>query len=271
MTTIDLQGRVAVITAGASGLGAYAAISLARHGADVAIGDIDREQGAKTVAEIEALGRRGLFVEMNALHSEQVEGFIARAADVFGRIDILVNNAGGSTRRNFMNSVEKSWRKHIDINFISMLAATHAAVKVIEAGRRGGVIINVASVEGERGSPGLAIYAACKAAMLNFTQTLATELSDSGIRVLALEPDIVRTPGMTRFGVDAPELQAARERYIPLRRMGNADEYGSLVAFLCSDLAAYLTGISIRVDGGALASAGFQRSRTTGEWELLQP
>src|ERR1700737_972224 len=96
---IDLSGRVAVVTAGASGLGAYAAISLARHGADVAIGDIDRELAAKTVAEIEALGRRALFVEANALHSEEMEALVRRAAEAFGGLDILVNNAGGVTKR----------------------------------------------------------------------------------------------------------------------------------------------------------------------------
>jgi len=268
---IDLKGRVAVVTAGASGLGAYAAVSLARHGADVAIGDVDREQGEKTIAEIEALGRRGLFVDMDALRTDQVEALVTRAAEAFGRIDILVNNAGGVSKRNFMDSIEKSWRKHIDMNLVSMLAATHAAVKVMQAGGRGGAIINVASVEGLRGAPGFAVYAACKAGMINFTQTMAAELADDGIRVFALAPDMVRTPGITRFGADTPEVQAARERYIPLRRMGDADEYGGLVAFLCSDMASYLTGISIRVDGGSLAASGFQRSKDTGGWELLHP
>jgi NAD(P)-dependent dehydrogenase (short-subunit alcohol dehydrogenase family) len=175
------------------------------------------------------------------------------------------------SKRNFMDSIEKSWRKHIDMNLVSMLAATHAAVGVMKAGRRGGVIINVSSVEGQRGAPGFAVYAACKAGMINFTQTMAAELADDGVRVFALAPDMVRTPGITRFGADTPEVQAARERYIPLRRMGDPDEYGGLVAFLCSDMASYLTGISIRVDGGSLAASGFQRPKTGEGWELLHP
>lgn len=268
---IDLRGRVAAITAGAGGLGAYAALSLAACGADIAIGDIDHEQAAKTVAAIEALGRRALFVEMNALHCEQVGAFIARVAEDFGSLDILINNAGGSTRRNFMDSAEKSWRKHIEINFVSMLAATFAAASVMQAQGRPGVIINVASVEGMRGSPGLAVYAACKAAMINFSRSMAVELANLGIRVIALAPDIIRTAGMTRFGVDAPEMATARERYIPLRRMGNADDYGALIAFLCSDFASYLTGITIPIDGGSTAAAGFQRSAAAGEWQLLRP
>jgi NAD(P)-dependent dehydrogenase (short-subunit alcohol dehydrogenase family) len=269
--SIDLSGRVAVITAGASGLGSYAALSLARHGADIVIGDIDREAGDKTIAQVTALGRRGLFVETNALHSEQLTTLVERAADTFGRVDILVNNAGGVTRRRFMDGVEKSWRKHAELNFFSMLTATHAAVKVMRAGGRGGVIVNVSSVEGTRGAPNFAVYAACKAAMLNFTASMAAELADDGIRTVALAPDMVRTAGIIRYKADTPELAAARARYIPLKRMGEPDEFGGLVAFVCSDMASYLTGITIRVDGGALAAAGFQRTRATGDWELLHP
>jgi len=267
--SIDLTGRVAVITAGSSGLGAYAALGLAKHGADIVIGDIDREKGEATIAQVEAMGRRGLFVEMNALYSDQIEAMVQQAADTFGRIDILVNNAGGVTKRYFMDSIEKSWRKHADINLFSMFTATHAAVKVMQAGGRGGVLINVSSVEGGRGAPGFAVYAACKAGMISFTSTMAAELADDGIRTYALAPDMVRTDGIQRFGQDAPEVEAARARYIPLRRMGEPDEYGGLVAFLASDMASYLTGITIRVDGGALAATGFQRSERTGGWELL--
>ncbi|MDB5444766.1 MAG: uncharacterized protein JWQ97_83, partial [Phenylobacterium sp.] len=84
-----------------------------------------------------------------------------------------------------------------------------------------------------------------------------------------LAPDMVRTPGIAKFGADTPEVRAARERYIPLRRMGEPEEYGGLVAFLCSDMASYLTGICLRVDGGSLAASGFQRSAETGDWALL--
>ena len=269
--SIDLTGKVGIVTGGASGLGAYAALALAECGADVVIGDIDRAEGEKTVAAIEAMGRRGVFVEMNALHTDQIEAFVARARQEFGRIDFLINNAGGLSRRNFMDTVEKSWRKHIDINLVSMLAATYAVVKVMRETKTGGVIINVSSVEGLRGAPGCSVYAACKAGMISFTRSMAAELADDHIRTFALAPDIVETPGMVKFGAMGLEHHAARERYIPLRRMGNADEYGSLVAFLCSDMAAYLTGIDIRVDGGALAATGFQRSAKTGEWELLHP
>jgi 3-oxoacyl-[acyl-carrier protein] reductase len=206
---------------------------------------------------------------MNALFADQVESCVARCTQELGRLDILINNAGGSSSRNFADSIEKSWRKHIDINLVSMLAATHAAIKSMRAGGRGGVILNIASVEGLRGSPGLAVYAACKAAMINFTQSMAAELADDGIRVNALAPDIVLTPGMSRFGVDSPQLQTARERYIPLRRMGTQDDYGALVAFLCSDVASYLTGITVRIDGGSLAAPGFLRSAATGQWGVL--
>src|SRR6185369_2056699 len=107
---VDLTNKVAVITGGANGLGSYAALSLAKYGADIVIGDVDSEGGGKVIAQVEAMGRRGLFVEMNALHTDQIEAMVQEAVATFGRIDILVNNVGGVTKRNFMDSVEKSWR-----------------------------------------------------------------------------------------------------------------------------------------------------------------
>jgi NAD(P)-dependent dehydrogenase (short-subunit alcohol dehydrogenase family) len=265
----DLSGRVAVITAGANGLGKYAAIALARHGADIAIGDIDSQSGAQVIAEIEALGRRALFVKMDALQVDAVENLVTRAAETFGRIDILVNNAGGTPRRNFMDSAERNWRRTIDLNFVSMLGATHAAVKFMRQGGRGGVIINVASTEALRGAPGYAVYAACKAAMSSFTQSMAVELADDGIRVCTLQPDLVRTDGLDRFGAETPHLTAERARIVPLGRVGEPREYSDLLVFLCSDMASYLTGIAVRVDGGALAAPGFHRTPGGDGWDLV--
>jgi len=262
---VDLTNKLAIITGGANGLGSYAALSLAKYGADIVIGDVDSEGGGKVIAQVEAMGRRGLFVEMNALHTDQIEAMVQEAAATFGRIDILVNNVGGVTKRNFMDSVEKSWRKHADLNFFSMLTATHAAVKVMKNGKRGGVIVNVSSVEGVRGAPGYAVYAACKAGMISFTATLAAELADDGIRTYALAPDVIRTEGIMKNSLGPVDCS----RYVPLRRMGEPDEYGNLVAFLASDMASYLTGITIRVDGGSMAISGFQRSeKAGGDWDL---
>ena len=121
---------------------------------------------------------------------------VERADQRFGRLDILVNNAGGVGRRPFLEQSEKSWRRHIDLNLVSMLAATSAAVPVMIRGGRGGAIINISSIEGSRAAPYYAVYAACKAGMNNFTRTMALELADHGIRVNAIAPDFTLTPGI---------------------------------------------------------------------------
>jgi NAD(P)-dependent dehydrogenase (short-subunit alcohol dehydrogenase family) len=117
--------------------------------------------------------------------------------------------------------------------------------------------------------PGGAVYGACKAAMLNFTRTLAAELADDGIRVNALAPDMIFTESLADRHPDTPEVESARQRYIPLRRLGRPEEVGDIAAFLCSPMAAYVTGITMPIDGGTMSASGFTRSAETGEWGLL--
>jgi NAD(P)-dependent dehydrogenase (short-subunit alcohol dehydrogenase family) len=266
---LRLDGKVAFITAGANGIGEGAAMHIARQGGDVAIADIDLENGERVAAAIRALGRKALFIPTNVLHTEQIEAAVAKSADYFGRIDILVNNAGGVRRNAFMDQPERSWRKHIDMNFISMLAATSAAGKVMIDGGRGGTIINIASSEGLRAAPGYAVYAACKAGIVSFTRTMSLELSGHGIHVHALAPDMIDTAGLRSVSaVSSPEMNAARDRYIPLKRVGDMDEITGLIVFLCSGMASYLTGVTIPVDGGTIASSGWTRSPEDGEWTL---
>jgi NAD(P)-dependent dehydrogenase (short-subunit alcohol dehydrogenase family) len=264
-----LAGQVAIVTAGANGLGEGCALALGRHGATVVVADIDEAAGANVVQALKHGGGDGLFVRTDMLKTDQIEAMVAHAAQAFGRIDILVNNAGGVKKRLFADSFEKSWRKHIDMNLVSMLSATHAVLQVMIPAARGGAILNMSSVEGLRGAPGSSVYAACKAGMLNFTRTLAAELADDGIRVNALAPDMIATKGIVDFVPNTPQASAARERYIPLRRMGRPEEVGEIAAFLCSPAAAYLTGITLPIDGGTMSVAGFTRSPDAGDWRLL--
>jgi NAD(P)-dependent dehydrogenase (short-subunit alcohol dehydrogenase family) len=213
------------------------------------------------------------------MDTEQVRGAVARAEEEFGRLDILVNNAGGVSGRPFLEQSERSWRRHIDINFVSMLAATAAAAPLMARDRRGGSIVNVASIEASRAAPMYAVYAACKAAMVSFTRTMALELSEHGIRVNAIAPDRTRTPGIDGLigGAVAeeqaprtPEEQADIHAYIPLGREGRIEDCGEVVAFLCSPVASYITGAVIPVDGGTWASSGWTRS-AGGGWSLSGP
>jgi NAD(P)-dependent dehydrogenase (short-subunit alcohol dehydrogenase family) len=272
-----LTDQVAVVTGGGGGIGRAIALALAAVGADVVIGDIVPERCEETAQRIRELGRRALPVPMDVTDTDQVRGLIERTAGEFGRLDILVNNAGGVARKPFVQQSERAWRRAIDLNLVSMLAATSAAVPVMVAGGRGGAILNVTSIEAARAAPDYAVYAACKAGMNNFTRTLAVELSEHGIRVNAIAPDMTDTPGIRgniKGPVDPstwfqfnPEQTAAIARRIPLGRPGIDAECGRAAVFLASKMASYVTGIVLPVDGGTWASSGWVRSRAGG-WTL---
>lgn len=273
--TLDLTGQAALVTGGGGGIGRAIAICLATHGADVAVIDVIPDRCAETVARIEEQGRRGLGIPANVMEADQVTAAVEQAAEAFGRLDVLVNNAGGVTRRAFTDLTQKNWRRHIDLNLVSNLAATSAAVPVMIAGGRGGSIINVTSIEGSRAAPGYAVYAACKAGINNLTRTLAVELADHGIRVNAIAPDYTVTPGtsgnFTGPVAETREMpEAQREimrRRIPLGRGGVDAECGHLAVFLASRMASYITGTIMPIDGGTWGSGGWIRDKA-GQWVL---
>jgi NAD(P)-dependent dehydrogenase (short-subunit alcohol dehydrogenase family) len=275
--SIDLTGQVALVTGGGAGIGQGCALALSSCGADVVVAEIDPDRGAHTAALIEASGRRAVFVQTDVMDTEQVRAAVAVADREFGRLDILVNNAGGVAGRRFLDQSERSWRRHIDINLVSMLAATHSAVPLMIRGGRGGSVVNVASIEAVRAAPTYAVYAACKAGMVNFTKTFALEVSEHDIRVNCIAPDLTATPGLHGMaaGVASERLpersasaRAAIGRYIPLGREGVIDECGQVVAFLCSPLASYVTGVTIPVDGGTAAASGWVRTADGSGWDF---
>ncbi|HPB20727.1 MAG TPA: SDR family oxidoreductase [Novosphingobium sp.] len=272
-----LDGQVAFVTAGGGGIGRAIALGLAEAGADVAVFEIVPERAEETAARIRELGREALAIPGDAMEAEAIRAAIAATDARFGRLDILVNNAGGVSARPFLEQSERSWRRHIDINLVSMLAATHAAAPLMIRGGQGGAILNVASIEAERAAPNFAVYAACKAGMVSFTKSMAVELSGHGIRVNCIAPDHTVTPGNqgNRAGpVDpaawvkhSPEAVDAMNRLIPLGREGVDTECGDAAVFLCSALASYVTGAVLPVDGGTWAASGWVRGRN-GKWTL---
>jgi NAD(P)-dependent dehydrogenase (short-subunit alcohol dehydrogenase family) len=272
---ILLTDQVAVVTGGGGGIGKGIALGLAKFGADVVVIDNEPSRAEHTAALITGMGRRSLALPVNVMDSSALQVAIENAASALGRLDILVNNAGGVRAGAFLGQNERSWRRHIDINLMSMLTATHTAAPVMIAGGRGGSIVNVSSIEGSRAAPDYAVYSACKAGMENFTRTMSLELAPHHIRVNAIAPDHTVTAGTrgNRTGpVDASQWvelstaeQAARDDMIPMGREGLVDECASVVVFLCSTMASYVTGVTMPVDGGTKASSGWLRT-PDGSW-----
>jgi NAD(P)-dependent dehydrogenase (short-subunit alcohol dehydrogenase family) len=275
---ILLTDQVAIVTGGGGGIGRAIALAYASVGAHVVIADIIPERCEETVARALELGVRALGVPTDVSDTGQIAALVDAAANHFGRIDILVNNAGGTSRKPLLEQSERSWRRIIDLNLVSMIAATSAAAAVMIRGKRGGTIVNVSSIEASRAAPNFAVYAACKAGMLNFTRTMALELADHGIRVNAIAPDYTVTPGVrgnhtgpvNAAGWIKPTAQQddVTARRIPLGRAGVDTECGNVAVFLSSAMSSYVTGTVIPVDGGSWASSGWVRDRA-GKWALF--
>ena len=276
---ILLTDQVAIVTGGGGGIGRACALRFAEFGADVVIADIIPERCEETAERVRERGRRALACPTDVMKTDEIRAMIAAADREFGRIDILVNNAGGVSYKSFLDYSENSWRRHIDINFISMLCATAEAAPIMIRGGRGGSIVNVASIEGLRAAPKVAVYAACKAAMMNFTKTMALELSGDNIRVNCIAPDHTVTPGgrgnrtgpvdQSKWRVPTPDEDDKMRRVIPLLREGDDVECADLVVYLSSKMASYITGNIIPVDGGTFAASGWVRG-TTGVWTQME-
>ncbi|MFC8435300.1 SDR family NAD(P)-dependent oxidoreductase [Streptomyces sp. NPDC057253] len=269
--TFDLgfEGKAAVVTGAGAGIGQAIAVALAGAGVRVGLVDIDLQRAEVTRELAERAGGTATSLAADVMDTAALTEAVTAAHRSFGRLDILVNNAGGVRARRFLEQSERSWRRHIDINLVSMLAATSAAAPLI-ASSGGGSILNVTSIEGRRAAPMYAVYAACKAAMISFTHTMAVELAEHGIRVNALAPDHTATAGnrgILTGPVDPealpprpPDRAAAVRRYVPLGREGAAAECADAAMYLCSDRAGYVTGVTLNVDGGTAAAGGWVRS-----------
>jgi NAD(P)-dependent dehydrogenase (short-subunit alcohol dehydrogenase family) len=274
---IDLTGQVAFVTGGGGGIGRAIALGLADMGADVAVVEVIPERCEEVAARIAERGRKCLTFAVNVMDADRLSEAVEEAGRHFGRLDILVNNAGGVSRRAFLDLQPKNWRRHIDLNLVSVLAATSSAVPIMIAGGRGGSVINVTSIEGSRAAPGYAVYAACKAGVNNLTRTLALEFAEHGIRVNTIAPDYTVTPGIrgnftgpvdeSKWYNPGPSGQESIRRRIPLERAGIDEECGRAAVFLASRMASYVTGTVLPVDGGSWASSGWVRD-SGNDWIL---
>jgi 3-oxoacyl-[acyl-carrier protein] reductase len=269
--SIDLAGRVALVTGGSRGLGRADALTLARAGADVVIADILVESDPssevaerygmlaqvaraqdlvfteRTAAEIQALGRRSAAVQMDVTDRARVDEVVARVVAEFGSLDILVNNAGTLDHlAQFPQQSADLWERDLRVNLTGAFNCTQAAWPHM-AERGWGRIVNMASVAGTLGGFGQASYATTKAGLIGLTKTLALEGGRHGITANCIVPGVV---GTEAFSFTDHAMNERMVRRTALRRPGEPQEVANVIAFLCSDLAAYVTGVELQVSGG---------------------
>jgi 3-oxoacyl-[acyl-carrier protein] reductase len=267
---IDLSGRVAFVTGGSRGLGRADALTLARAGADVVVADllvesqlseetdrygslatVARQQGLvhteETVRDIEAMGRRALAVRCDVTDRTQVDAAVARTVEELGSIDILVNNAGTLDHvAQFHEQSPELWERDLRVNLTGAFNCAQAAWPHMKE-RGWGRIVNMASVAGTLGGFGQASYSTTKAGLLGLTKTLAMEGGRHGITCNAIVPGVI---GTEAFEMANAAMNERIVRRTALRRPGEPQEIANVVTFLCSDLAAYVTGVELNVSGG---------------------
>jgi glucose 1-dehydrogenase len=253
----SLEGRIAAVTGSSSGIGRSIALALAEAGADVAVSYHSDAEGGVAVAEaIRTLGRRAISVQLNASEEKSVEAYFAQIEKELGPVDILVNNAGidGKTGK-LWEITPQDWDQVIGVNLRGpFLCIRKVLPGMITRGK--GAILNITSVHEMIPWAGHTAYCAAKSGVAMMTRSLALELQDSGVRVVALAPGAVRTP-INRDVWDDPANMADLKTKIPLGRIGEPEEIARVARMLVSDDASYLTGTTVTVDGAMTAYPSF--------------
>ncbi len=245
---MSLQGRVAIVTGAAQGIGRAIAEALAQAGADIAVADLDPTRSKDAVAAVEKLGRKAINVKVNVADANDTRAMAEQVAKELGKIDILVNNAGITRDGLLLRMKEEDWNLVLQVNLNGTFNCTKAVLQSMTK-QRYGRIVNIASIVGAMGNVGQANYAASKAAVIGFTKTVAREYASRNVTVNAVAPGFIDT-AMTQ-GLPA-DVKDTLQKQIPLGRLGTPADIAAAVRFLVSEEAAYITGHVLHVNGGML-------------------
>jgi 3-oxoacyl-[acyl-carrier protein] reductase len=241
-----LDGKIAIVTGGAQGIGEAIAMTLAKEGASIAVIDINLEKAAEAAAKIKTIGVDSQEYKADVSNTSEVEAVVDKIIDKFKRIDILVNNAGITRDNLIIRMSEQEWDMVIGINLKGVFNFTKAVSKVMMK-QKSGSIINISSVVGIFGNAGQINYSASKAGVIGITKTAAKELASRNIRVNAVAPGFIKTAMTDKL---TEEQKAKLSEYIPAKTLGEPQDVANAVLFLASLMASYITGEVIRVDGG---------------------
>jgi NAD(P)-dependent dehydrogenase (short-subunit alcohol dehydrogenase family) len=262
-----LAGKAAVVLGGAHGIGRAVSLALAQAGIALALCDKDEEAVQAIGPEVEALGVRVLAVVADVCDSDAQDRFYDLVEQEFETIDVLVNVAGGVTSHLFLDTTREQNLTEIRLNYGYILDSVRRCVPLIRNGGKGGSIINFTTIEAHRGAAAYAVYAGAKAATTNFSRALAVELGAEGIRVNLIAPDT--TPSRTShssldpkvmekwFALPPETRSLGMEMYIPQKQPPSQEDLANAVLILVSDLSRAITGVTLHVDGGTMAAAGF--------------
>jgi len=247
----QLSNKIALVTGGGRGLGRAIALAFAEGGADIAVASRTRSQLEEVVNEIRARRHRGLAVEVDVTDSASVGRMVETVKSEFGRIDILVNSAGAGWMSRVTDTDDDVWKLIIDTNLTGTFYCCRGVTRLM-VDQKSGSIINMASVAGAKGPPGLGAYAASKGGVIALTRVLAMENARHNVRVNAIAPGYFRTD-MNAVALDDPVMGPKIVGRIPMRRVGRPEEIGPLAVYLASDQASFVTGEVYFISGGEMA------------------
>ena len=252
-STGEHAGRVAIITGGSDGIGRATAQMLAAAGATVVVAARGAEKLEETRAAIEAAGGKVETVQLDVSDTAAYAAMIGDVAARHGRLDYLVNNAMSIHYKPLDKLTIEEWRQDFAVNSDAVFIGTQAAMRAMRSAGNGGSIVNISSTTGMRAAANMASYSASKAALIHFSAVAAMEGTDDNIRVNAIVPGQVNTIATQDFARIAPKVAAQTEAGIPMKRGGTPEELAGPILFLLSDVASYITGVALPVDGGKAA------------------